>query len=364
MGFTICTPDGTDTMCGALPLPPEDEVCNGDDDDCDGEVDNDVPGVDVACQTQGQGACGPGETQCIGGDLLCIPFVEPGELPELCDGLDNNCNGIPDEGWGIGDPCDTNDSDFCARGKLACNPLNSSAPPICQNDSPTTFEVCNGRDDDCDFQTDELWNFLGDANNCNGCGQAASPQDISHICSSDGVEVRQCISGACIPECDHGRQNCDHLTDVRGSCESNRITNPACPTAYTSGTVSGDVNRDHVFKSGYGEARYRVRVREDSDWIRALTVGFILTSPNGVNFDICVRCNTCGNSNFKCSSSTGRTDAVYVSNTDYGFGGDDSFDAWVEIFYTSGDRSSCGNWSLLIDSDAFIPDGAPEADCD
>jgi len=83
-----------------------------------------------------------------------------------------------------------------------------------------------------------------------------------------------------------------------------------------------------------------------------------------VNFDICVRCDSCGSTNFTCSSSTGRTDAVYVSNTDYGFGGDDSFDAWVEIFYTSGDRSSCNNWSLLFDSDAFIPDGAAEADCD
>jgi hypothetical protein len=324
MGFTICTPDGTDTMCGALPGLPEAETCNGDDDDCDGVVDNGGgvygPGGGAVCSTNNPGICGPGHMTCIEGTLSCKGDNPPSTL-EPCNGLDDNCNGVPDDGWGIGNPCDTNDSDFCARGALACNPANPFAPAICVGDSPNTSELCNDFDDDCDGDVDENWNFFNDANNCGDCGLAANPDDFNHICSTNGIQLPAvCTSGACNPTCAFGRQSCDN--NLVNGCEANRNTNPGCPGGYDPGGISGDVNNANVIRSGYGEARFRVRVSENSDWIRELTVGFLLTSPDGVNFDICVRCDSCGSTNFTCSSSTGRTDAVYVSNTDYGFGGD------------------------------------------
>lgn len=94
----------------------EDEICDGKDNDCDGEIDE----GEWTCSSE----CGPGEAYCIDGELVCLA-PEPEE--EICDGIDNNCDGQIDEGQ----------TNACGK----CGPL-----PI---------ETCNGIDDDCDGSTDE-----------------------------------------------------------------------------------------------------------------------------------------------------------------------------------------------------------------
>lgn len=94
----------------------EDEVCDGKDNDCDGEIDE----GEWTCSSE----CGPGEAFCIDGELVCMA-PEPEE--EICDGIDNNCDGQIDEGQ-------TN---------------------ACGNCGPLAIETCNGIDDDCDGDTDE-----------------------------------------------------------------------------------------------------------------------------------------------------------------------------------------------------------------
>lgn len=64
-GTRVCSADGASVICDAPPAEPAPEVCDGDDDDCDGSVDEDFPGQ-VCCSDDLQ--CGPGE-QCVGG--LC-----------------------------------------------------------------------------------------------------------------------------------------------------------------------------------------------------------------------------------------------------------------------------------------------------
>ncbi len=165
------------------------DLCDGLDNDCDGVADEGPDGGEPvapgACATGQPGICARGMRACIDGNVVCVPDHQPEE--EVCDGFDNNCNGEIDEGL----------VNACGR----CGPVPE--------------EECNGEDDDCDGVVDEgelcpdgrclegrCWPAC-EGNECVEAGTFCDPELMLCIEPCIGVE---CEFGF---ECNEGTNMCD-----------------------------------------------------------------------------------------------------------------------------------------------------------
>jgi hypothetical protein len=194
------------------------ERCNAIDDDCDGETDEDF---DVGQPCDGVGECGAGVTECAAdGRLVCS--TDPGGSAsqggvERCNGRDDNCNGEVDEGLGLGGACPA--QGICPAGTLECAPngavICSTAPGGSQ--SVGVAETCNGQDDDCDGSVDEDF-MLGSA--CDG--QGACGAGVRECGAAGAVRCSTEPGGSAdqsVPErCDGLDNDCDAAVDDGAAC--------------------------------------------------------------------------------------------------------------------------------------------------
>ena len=195
-GIQYCEDDGngnavwSSTCTGATG--PSPEMCDGLDNDCNGVVDD---GIGCQCFPGSTRVCGSSVGQCRPGVQVCLPSgvwdgTCTGEVPatsEVCDGLDNDCNGVVDDG--IGCQCTPGETRVCGSAVGQCAPgiqtclVDGTWDSNCVDSTGPSSEVCDGLDNDCNGVADD-----------------------AIACQCTPGESRPC--GNNIGECSYGTQEC------------------------------------------------------------------------------------------------------------------------------------------------------------
>jgi MYXO-CTERM domain-containing protein len=182
-------------------------------------------GGGVPCQTNLQGVCANGITQCVvGGTPTCKPTIQPS--PEKCDNLDNDCNGIVDDGDGL---CPT--GEVCVQGKCIgpCSDTEFPCGPplVCMNGlcvDPTCVGVTCMAGQLCQSGT-----CVG------GCDGVVCP--INQICElgvcvdpCQGVTCNGsvCVLGVCVQNCSCQACPKGQVCSATGACVDDGCDTMTC----------------------------------------------------------------------------------------------------------------------------------------
>jgi hypothetical protein len=239
-----CTP-------GCVPTSPID-LCNGIDDDCDGAYDEDDPNVGQPCGVSDIAPCQFGVKACIGGAIQCVGAIDPQQ--EQCNGVDDNCDGTPDDNAACPNPTSCVEGGCripCALGEFPCSggykcettPAGDFCVPtacaackaneVCQNDTcvdPCAGVTC-GTGEECRFGTCVDCNVLG----CPTGKVCASSQCVADPCL--GVDCGatcndplgcSCNNGACVPNCDSSQCPEGQTCGPDGACAPDVCANVHC----------------------------------------------------------------------------------------------------------------------------------------
>lgn len=185
---------------------------------------------------QGQACPGRDGLQCIDGACRPPPGCVP--HPEVCNGVDDDCDGKADE------PFDKDADGYPTCGKFddKLNPIPNTSD--CNDNDPAIHpgveEVCNGADDNCNGLVDE---------EPNNCSDMAPPE----LCWTNHKDASGSLAPICIPPGDCRFEGCK-----TGGCDpaTGKCTKADCvtdPTVCPAGTICDPKSRTCLQAGGPGD---------------------------------------------------------------------------------------------------------------
>ncbi len=332
-GTATCDDNGKWLACEGEILPTA-EDCNGLDENCDGEEDDGFGSI-----TCGVGLCTNTIDECVAGILMHCEPLPPPDAIEDCDGTDDDCDGDTDEGCTCtngatqtcyGGPMGTAGTGACASGTQTCTGGQWGA---CNGEVLPGTEACDNIDQDCDGNISE------------------------GMCSSANA-VAACQNGACvISSCSPGFSNCDANgangceTDHHGhsnSAPGENLGSIMSDAVFGLGCLSGGAcDGPLIVEQGTKGRHFTIAALEESACCSYVGMRFELVVPAGADYDLFLSGNGCQvDPAWSSVNGTGNNEVISVWCNDDCGGVSNSFNVSVEVRYWSG--ASCEPWTLNV----------------